>query len=234
MKNILFITLFNLAVHIQAQSLLVFSKTNGYRHASIPAGQQALKQIADQEDFEVTFTEDSTLFTRKNLKKYDLIIFLQTTGDILNENQQQAFEKFILKGGHFVGIHSASDTEFEWEWFGNLIGNYFESHPAQQTATIINLAAEHPINSMIPTQWIHYDEWYNFRKPFSKEFTYLLAVDESTYEGGIHPKNHPIAWCREFGKSRVFYTALGHTSEAYADTTYLTHLKNGILWTLRK
>lgn len=211
--------------------LLIFTKTEGFRHASIAEGVAALKQLASENRWEITHTEATTVFTSDSLDSYQAVIFLNTTGDILNQEQQDAFEEFIENGGGFVGIHSATDTEYDWPWYGNLVGAYFESHPQVQEARIEVTDSDHPSTRMLPAEWMRTDEWYNFRD-ISPEINVLMLLDESTYEGGNNGDYHPIAWYRELEEARMFYTAGGHTAESFSEDLFLEHLEGGISFVL--
>jgi len=211
--------------------LLVFTKTEGYRHASIPDGITALQQIATENDWNTDHTEDASVFTTDSLNNYRAVIFLNTTGDILNSDQQSAFEQFIQNGGGFVGIHSASDTEYDWPWYGGLVGAYFESHPQIQEARIEVADRNHPSTLMLSAEWIRTDEWYNFQN-ISADINVLMLLDESSYEGGTNGDNHPAAWYREYAGGRMFYTAGGHTSDSYTEELFLQHLQGGISYVI--
>ena len=216
-----------------ANKVLVFSKTSGYRHKCIETGVKTIEALGKQNNFEITHTEDATLFTPDNLKQYQLVIFLNTTGDILNENQEKAFETFIHNGGSFMGVHSATDTEYEWAWYGKLVGAYFLSHPKQSNATITRINKKHESTKHLNDKWVHYDEWYNF-KSINQDINVLLNLDESTYEGGENGDYHPISWYHEFDGGRSFYTGLGHTNESYEEPEFKQHLLGGILYCLKR
>ena len=240
MKNdltliVVFLILFSTGVTFSSNSekVLVFTKTTGYRHESIETGINTIKELGNKNNFEVVHTELSSFFSIENLKQYKLVIFLNTTGNVLNEVEEQAFEIFIKNGGSFMGIHSASDTEFEWPWFGKLVGAYFLNHPKPSEATMVTINHEHPATKHLPENWVHYDEWYNF-KSINPDIKVLLNLDETTYEGGTNGVNHPIAWFHEFDGGRVFYTGLGHTKESYLEPAFKQHLLGGILYCLRR
>ncbi|MCL5126798.1 ThuA domain-containing protein [Algibacter sp. L4_22] len=234
MKAILIVVLvfFTLACNA-TDHVLVFSKTEGFRHKSIETGVKAIETLGADNNFKVTHSEDSKVFLSKKLKKYDLIIFLSTTGDILNSEEEAAFKKYINNGGSFLGIHAATDTEFEWEWYGKLVGAYFVSHPKQAQASIEVKDKNHEATKHLPSPWSHYDEWYNF-KSISSDIHVLLTLDESSYTGGENGEFHPIAWCQEFDGGRMFYTGLGHTVESYSNPEFRAHLLGGILYCLDK
>lgn len=217
----------------EPQSILIFTKTEGYRHQSIPQGVNAIKEIASYHGIEALHTEDATYFQPDSLTQLDGIVFLNTTGDVLNEQQQQAFKQFIRNGGGYVGIHSASDTEYGWPWYGKMVGAYFESHPKIQQATIAVLDHNHPSTSFLPDKWVRRDEWYNFRD-VNPHIKVLMNLDESTYDGGKNGENHPVAWFHKFEGGRIFYTAGGHTAESYSDSLFRRHLWGGIRSVLSK
>jgi len=229
---IVFVVIFTLTSYA-TDKVLVFSKTAGFRHKSIEAGVEAIQALGLENDFTVTHTEDSNVFLSKKLKRYDLIIFLNTTGDIFNEEEQAGFKKYINKGGSFLGVHAATDTEFEWAWYGRLIGAYFVSHPKQAQAKIMVNDSDHESTKHLISPWSHYDEWYNF-KSISEDIHVLLSLDESSYEGGENGEFHPIAWCNDFGGGRMFYTGMGHTVESYSNPEFRKHLLGGILYCLDK
>jgi cytochrome c len=205
--------------------VLVFSKTSGYRHESIGDGKIALLKLGKENNFGVDTTENARAFTEENLKKYNAVIFLSTTQDVLNPVQQSAFKRYIEAGGGFVGIHAAADTEYEWPWYGKLVGAYFKSHPKTQQATIKKV--QDFGKASIPDSWTRTDEWYNY-KNISDKIKVILTLDEGSYEGGENGENHPIAWHQDFGNGRAFYTGLGHTKESYTEKEFLEHVLDGI------
>lgn len=211
--------------------LLVFSKTTGFRHDSIEPGIEAIKKMAAEKGFEADFTEDATAFTEKNLAGYSAVVFLNTTGDILNPRQQEAFERYIQAGGGYVGIHSATDTEYDWPWYGELAGAWFTDHPSVpsnvQKGKFTVVEKGHWATEGMPEHFEHTDEFYNFRN-ISKNIHPLFTIDESSYVGGKNPDFHPMSWYQEFDGGRSFYTALGHTKESFQDPLFLNHLWGGI------
>jgi cytochrome c len=210
--------------------LLVFSKTAGYRHDSIASGIEALEALQRLRNWIVTAAEDAQVFNEDDLSEIDVVIFLSTTGDILDAQQQAAFERFIENGGGFVGIHSASDTEYDWEWYGGLVGAYFADHPAITEANIVVENPSHPAAKTLPEIWTRQDEWYNFRANPRAEVNVILALDETSYAGGTMSGDHPIAWAHEVEGGRAFYTGLGHTIESFSEPLFLDHLIGGIEW----
>ena len=219
---------------MQSSKILVFSATKGFRHASIANGKVALLKLGSEKNWKVDTTEDATVFTEANLKQYGVVVFLNTTGNILNNDQQIAFQKYIQAGGGFVGIHSATDTEYDWPWYNNLVGAYFESHPKPQVALYNVINKNHPAVSFMPDTLRRLEEIYNF-KSFKKEMVnVLITIDEKTYTGGKMPDYHPIAWYHKYDGGRAFYTEWGHTPEAFSEPLYLQHLAGAIKWALSK
>lgn len=221
------------SAHYRHNRLLVFSKTAGFRHASIKDGKIALQKLATEHNFSVDFTEDAAAFTDANLARYDAVIFLLTTGTILDDNQKAAFERYIRAGGGYVGVHSASDTEYNWPWYGGLVGAYFDrvhGHSKITQATIHVIDRTHPSTVMLPALWVRTDEWYNFASNPRGRVNVLMTIDESTYKGGTMGADHPIAWYHEYDGGRAWYTALGHTSESYYEPLFLAHLWGGIMY----
>ncbi|MFC5529030.1 ThuA domain-containing protein [Cohnella yongneupensis] len=210
--------------------VLVFSKTAGFRHDSIPAGIEAIKKMSDANHFTVDATEDASVFTEANLAQYAAVIFLSTTGDVLDAAQQAAFEKYIESGKGYVGIHSASDTEYSWPWYGDLIGTYFKDHPEPQSANVIMNDLVHPSTSMLPPVWTRTDEWYNFKEDPRGKVHVLATLDEKSYKGGTMGFDHPTAWCQAYDGGRAWYTGGGHTIESFADPIFMQHVLGGIQW----
>ncbi|MBZ6114683.1 MULTISPECIES: ThuA domain-containing protein [Streptomyces] len=210
------------------KKVLVFSKTAGFRHDSIPEGIAALKELGTPAGIQVTATEEAGQFTTNNLAKYDAVAFLSTTGDVLNADQQTAFENYIKNGGGYMGVHAAADTEYDWEFYGGLVGAYFDSHPAIQQATVRVEDHDHPATAHLDDAWERTDELYNYRTNPREQAKVLATLDETTYEGGTMKGDHPIAWCQSYGGGRSFYTGLGHTKESYADESFRGHLLGGM------
>ncbi len=211
--------------------VLVFTKTGGYHHASIPVGIKAIQDLGAKNGFEVDTTTDETKFNEDNLKKYASLIFLSSTGELLSGSQEIALERYMQAGGGFVGIHAAADAEYDWSWYTQMVGASFLSHPAQQEATLVINDKTHPSTDSLPATWSRKDEWYNFRN-INKDIKVLISIDEKSYEGGKNGDNHPMAWYHAFDGGRVFYTELGHTDESYADPLYLKHILGGIKYAI--
>ncbi|MDT0551668.1 ThuA domain-containing protein [Urechidicola vernalis] len=212
--------------------ILVFTKTAGFVHQSIPEGVKAIQKLGKEHNFEVVESGNASEFTDEILKEYSAIVFLSTTGDVLNTNQSVAFERYIQAGGGFVGVHAAADTEYDWNWYGKLVGAYFLSHPHQQEATFViedsNFIAT---NFFEDKNWVRRDELYNYKK-INPNINVLINIDESTYEGGENGEDHPMAWYHEYDGGRAFYTGLGHTDESFEEELFLKHLLGGIQYAI--
>jgi cytochrome c len=210
--------------------VLVFSKTVAFRHASIGAGQKALFQLGKAHGFAVDTTEDAGRFNEENLKRYQAVVFLSTTGDVLNPQQQNAFERYIQAGGGYLGIHAATDTEYDWPWYNRLAGAWFSNHPMPdnvQKGTFVVVDKTNPATNFLPERWEREDEFYSF-KNISPALHVLLTIDEKTYKGGTNGDNHPMAWYQEFDGGRSFYTAGGHTDATFSEPLFLRHLGAGL------
>jgi PKD repeat protein len=229
-------------------NVLVFSRTAGFRHSSIDEGITALKLLGDQNNFSVDAIEEPSLFTDAFLANYEVVVWLSTTGDVLNDDQQAAFERYIQAGGGYVGIHSAADTEYTWPWYGQLVGGYFRNHPnGTPTATIDVEDGTHHSTGHLPARWTRVDEWYNYQSPVNPSINgggddystrnttgihVLLKMDESTYNeadgsDGVDD-DHPISWCHRFDGGRAWYTGLGHTEASFVEPEFLEHILGGL------
>jgi cytochrome c len=214
--------------------VMVFSKTAGFRHASIEAGKAAFQKMAKEKGFAADITEDAGQFTAENLKRYRAVVFLNTTGDILNPEQQSEFERYIQAGGGYLGIHSATDTEYQWEWYGRLAGAYFLDHPNPnnvQKGKFIVALRKHWATQMMPDQFERTDEFYSF-KQISPNINVLVKIDEKSYQGGKNGDNHPMSWYQEFDGGRSFYTAMGHTDETFSEPLFLEHIYAGLQYVM--
>ena len=210
---------------------LVFSRTAAFRHSNIDEGIAAIQQLGIEHHFSVTTTEDSAAFNDANLQQFEVVIFLSTTGDVLNEAQQGAFERYIQAGGGYAGIHAASDTEYSWPWYGNLVGTYFKDHPpGTPTATVKVEDPAHASTHGIEARWQRTDEWYNFQTNPRGKVHVLASLDEATYAPGAGAMGveHPIAWCQEYDGGRSWYTGMGHTEASFAEPKFLGHILGGI------
>ena len=212
--------------------VLVFSKTLGFRHDSIPAGINAIRELGAKNNFAVDATEDSSTFTATNLARYQAIVLLSVTGEVWNSEQQEAFKQYMLAGGGLAAIHGSIfgplACEDKWAWYGDVFGCAFTNHSAVQSAVVNIEDAHHPSTFGLPNQWQRTDEWYNFTGTPRGSANILATVDESTYHGGGMGSDHPIAWCRPVGQGRMWYTAMGHTESSYREPFFLQHILGGI------
>lgn len=219
--------------------LLVFSLTNGFHHESIPDGIAAIQKLGQENNFDVDSTTNPEMFTDSILKNYSAVIFLSTTGDVLDYRQEAAFERYIQAGGGYVGVHAATDTEYDWGWYGRLAGAHFYDHPGifdkspNVQEGVFNVTdAENISTKHLPKPWKRTDEFYSFKQLDSANIHVLMTIDESSYQGGKKMGYHPMAWYHDFDGGRAFYTALGHTKESYTEANFLTHLLGGIQYAI--
>lgn len=222
----------------QFKALLV-TTTRGWHHESVHAGVLAIQQLGVRNAFDVVLMEDPGSINDKNLEQFKVIIFLNTTGDIFDSTQQKVMERYIQSGKGFVGIHSASDTEYDWPWYNKLVGRMFHIHPVIQTAKVNILDAEFPGLQGFSNNKLWTDEWYEFGPEKISDLHYILSIDETSYNPKVEwgPKKglgmgklHPVAWYHNFDGGRSFYTALGHMPSIYSDPAFLNHLYAGIFW----
>jgi uncharacterized protein len=222
----------------QQFKVLLFTKTETFHHESIHDGVTAMRNLAARHNFSLDWQENTNVFTDKGLEKYQAIVFLSTTGNILNAEQQGAMERFIKAGKGFVGIHAASDTEYEWPWYTQMVGMMFKIHPSVQTAYLKVENSNFPGMERFPKKLLWTDEWYEFGELKAKDLTYLVSVDEKTYDPKVQWGStkgegmgfHPISWYHPYAGGRAFYTALGHMGAIYTDQTFLDHVYGGIYW----
>jgi type 1 glutamine amidotransferase len=196
---------------------LVFTKTTGFRHTSIDEGARAIRQLGRDHRFSVDTTGDAARFTRANLARYDVVVFLSTTGTpIARSAQRRAFERYIAKGGGYVGVHAASDTRGKWPWYDRLVGARFKRHdPGTPAKTVTVEDRTSAATKGLPAAWTRTDEWYEFRA--APRAHVLVSLD-----------GRPLAWCHNYHGGRAVYTAMGHTEASFAEPDYLTHLLGAI------
>ncbi|MFE0510960.1 ThuA domain-containing protein [Streptomyces sp. NPDC058964] len=206
--------------------LLVYTRTTAYRHESIPAAVTAVRTF---DGFEVDTTEDPAVLEAP-LEACAAVVFLSTSGEVLTPAGRERLAGYVESGGGFVGVHAAACTEYEWPYYGELLGARFARHPALQPGRAVVEDGGHPATRDLPAVWDFTDEWYDFRTNPRGAVRVLVRADEASYDGGGMGEDHPLAWCRRQGAGRVFYTALGHASQAYADPEFLAHLRGGIAW----
>lgn len=226
------------AAQAQQFSVAVFSKAAGWHHESTLEAVTAVRGLGKQHHFDVFWTEDpKRIFKEEELAKYQVVMFLQTTGDVLNDEQQALFERFIQRGGGYVGVHSAADTEYQWPWYTKMVGHMFRRHPAIQSAMVNVENRDFPGMERFPSRFLTTEEWYEFDASRSPGLRYLLSVDDSTYQPSEERRKematrplHPISWYHLYDGGRAFYTALGHLPATYSDPLFLHHLYGGIYW----
>lgn len=209
--------------------ILVFTRTMKYRHRSIPAGVLAVNELG-RGRWITEHTEDPSWFTHEKLGSYSAVLFLSTTGNVLEPAQQEAFERYIESGGAFVGVHAASDTEYDWPWFGALVGAWFRDHTPVIEADVHPESPDDPSTRMLPRPWRRKDEWYAFRTNPRRDVQVLAHMDDAQMGASTMGGDHPIAWKREIGKGRSWYTGMGHTIESFQEPLMLEHLRGGIEW----
>jgi type 1 glutamine amidotransferase len=211
-------------------AILVFTKTTGFRHDSIPAGVEAVERIAAELGYETEHTEDATIYNPLDLARFSAVVWVSPSGDILGELERAALADFVTGGGGWCGIHAASTAERSWPFFREMVGARFIGHPPGCTPGEIDVVdTSHPSTAHLPKRWSWTDEWYSFdERP--KDVEVLLEADEDTYEAGDLAMGdpHPIAWHRRLEAGRCFYTALGHDASAYSDEVFLAHITGGL------
>ena len=213
----------------------MFSKNTYFFHTSIPKGNAAIIKLGAENGFDVDTTTNAEYFTEDSLKRYAAVIFLNNadnSGSLLNNYQEAEFERYIQSGGGYVGIHAASDAEYDWGWYGRLVGGYFNGHPDKWQEAILHVEdSTHPATKGLPVEWKRTDEWYNFKK-LNKDVHVLITIDESTYKGGTNGRYHPMSWYHDYDGGRAFYTALGHTEASYTEPLFLKHILGGIKYAI--
>jgi len=212
--------------------VLVFSKTTGFRHDSIPVAIATIRRLGREHGFGVEQTEDERRFTDRNLERYDAVIFLSTTGQPLGRpSRRRAFQRYIRRGGGFVGVHAASDSFAGWPWYIGLVGARFRRHaPGTSAADVVVEDRRAPATRGLPRVWRRVDEWYAFHSNPRGRVHVLATLDERTYhpDGAAMGADHPIAWCHRYDGGRSVYTAMGHTSASYREPLFVSHLLGAI------
>ncbi len=234
------LSFFAFTAHAQKQfKVLLVTTTRGWHHESLHAGVLAIQELGVKNFFDVDLWQDPNGFTDDYVKQYAAIIFLNTTGDIFDSTQQKVMEKYIESGKGYVGIHSASDTEYDWDWYTKLVGRMFHIHPTIQTAKLNVLDNSFPGLQGFGGGRLWTEEWYQFGPEKINDLHYILSVDESTYnpkvdwgtkKGEGMGKMHPMAWYHTYDGGRAFYTALGHMPTDFTNEAFLNHLYAGIFW----
>ena len=231
---------------LASPSMLVFSKTNAFRHREgIEGGLHLLRQIGHDQGWGVFHTENGAVFGPDTLQRFNTVVFLNATGDMLNTSQEQAFREWLEAGGGWLGIHAAGDSSHrEWGWYmQNLVGPLFTAHimgPQFQRATVILENQQHPVLAGLPDIWSHEEEWYSWEQsPRPLGFTVLATVDEESYtpvqkmfrrEVDLRMGDHPVVWSNRVGEGRTVYSALGHKAEAFDNPQHQLLLENALKW----
>ncbi|WP_033211684.1 ThuA domain-containing protein [Kitasatospora phosalacinea] len=210
--------------------VLVYTRTTAYRHDSIPAGVAAMRELGEEHGFTIEPSEDPSVFTPASLNGRSAVVFLSTSGEVLTDAGRNALRHWVDAGGGFMGVHSAACTEYGWPYYGELIGARFAGHPPVQTGVVVVEDAAHPSTAHLGSRWAWQDEWYDFRSNPRPGVRVLASADENSYTGGAMGPDHPLAWCRDQERGRVFYTALGHCASSYSDAAFRTHLLGGLSW----
>jgi uncharacterized protein len=225
-------------------NVFVFTKSNGFRHKVMPIAKESLIDIASSNNWNIKSSDDSLLISESYLANFAVVVFLHTSGNILGADQKNALENFVTGGGGLVTIHSGTDTEKEWPWYVQSVGAIFTGHPPTQEARLIIEDFDHPATSFFTDSvWIVRDEWYSFDRNPRNNARVLISIDELSYDvddrrwfDGVEQRmgDHPLVWCKDVGKGRVFQTALGHEPEMFADSLFLKHIKGAVLWAAGK
>lgn len=207
-------------------AVLVFTRTAKFRHDSIPVAVETLRTLAAEAGLRTVHTEDAAAFTPAKLARYRAVVFANTTGDVLDDAQQRALQDYVEGGGGFIGLHAAADTEYDWPWYGELIGAWFQKHPPGLQHPVVTLHG----GAQDGQQWTLHDEIYNYRRNPRPWVQVLATVDENTYEGGTMGDDHPITWCRAMGRGRSWYTGFGHEAAVFTDARVLALLRRGLAY----
>ena len=218
--------------------VLVLTRTEGFRHDSIAPGLQMLRRLAPGRGLRIEATEDATRLTDRRLRGVRAVVFLQTTGDVLDPPAERALGRFVRRGGGWLGVHAAADSERTWPFYGATLlggGAWQREHPPIQRATVIVEDRRHPAMRHLPRRWTRTDEWYSFLANPRDAVNVVARLDESSYDpGAVRMGDHPIAWWRRAGRGRAFYTALGHTSASYAEPAFRRHVLGALAWVARR
>lgn len=222
---------------------LIYTKNGeGFVHDNIESSIKGLEKLLREKGMTFDTSEDPSLFTTDNLKKYDVLIFSSTNNETFdNDRQRSAFQKYIQKGGGFVGIHSASGSERNWPWFWAMLGGKFYRHPPFQSFNIVKIDPDHSSATAVPDYWEREDECY-YLKELNPDIHIILAADLMSiddpkmeeYPSNTFGKYFPVTWCHSFDGGHQWYTSLGHAPEHYEDPVFMDHIWGGIEWVLRK
>lgn len=214
------------AASTQRPAVLVFTRTTGWRHESIPQAVATLRELAGQAGLDIVHSEDPALFDDAGLSAFRAVLFANTTGEVLDPAQRAAFQRYVAAGGGFMGVHAAADTGKQWPWYGDLVGAWFKSHPPGLQDTDVRFESGRGPGGV--QRWRVRDEIYNYRRNPRPAVEVIATVDESAYAGGTMGADHPIAWCHGRAGGRAWYTGLGHDPALYADPVFRAHLLRGL------
>ena len=206
-------------------NVLVYTKANGYKHQSRLDGIKMFRNLAHNYHFQTDFTEDSTKFNDENLSRYDVIVFLNTSGNVLGESGKAAFKKFINNGGGFLGIHSAADTENQWDWYNGLIGYKEYGTSSSKLATVSVVDRNNPSTKNLPEKWSCENEWLTWKKDNSSDIDLLLSI--KSVDGNDF---NPVTWCHKYDGGRAWYTSIGHLPENFIEKNFQQHILGGLIW----
>jgi hypothetical protein len=231
---------------LASPGILLFTKTNGFRHRDgITGGAAFLEGAARERGWGIFHTENGAIFNERDLQRFQVVIFLNASGDMLSAEQEAAFEAWLQDGGGWLGVHSAGDSSHEgWHWYrDNLIGADFTAHimgPQFQTATVLTESHDHPVVKDMPSTWQHEEEWYSWEKsPRPEGFTILATIDEASYqpiekfmgnERDLSMGDHPVVWSNCVGKGRSVYLTMGHKADAFEQPNVQRLIVNSVLW----
>lgn len=230
-------------------AVLLFTKTNGFRHIEgIAAGLEYLEQVAVKRGWSTFHTENGAVFNEGDLNRFDAVVFLNASGDILDQQQQQAFQSWLTRGGGWLGVHAAGDgSHKDWPWYvENLVGVDFIAHPMGPQFQVARVEVENPGQAAmqnLPGEWLHDDEWYSWVESprGKKDFDVLASIDESSYspwlkimgkEKDLRMGDHPVVWSRCVDSGRALYSAMGHSAASYQAPEHRLLLENALAWVI--
>ncbi len=217
---------------ITAPSILIVTKAQGFSHTSTEAGVKMFQRHAADWKLTITRADETAGYGGTALRAFDIVVLLNCTGDVFNDDAQTGLQDYVRHGGRILGIHACADAEYNWPWYGDMLGGRFADHPAVQEATCTVELTTHPSTQGLPYHWVRTDEWYNL-KNLASDNILLVSVNEATYNGGTMGGFHPISWCRDYDGGHVFYTAMGHTDASFSEPNFEAHIKGAMDWLLQ-
>ena len=222
--------------------VLVYSGSTGFRHESIPTAVASIKSIGEKAGYAVDTSEDPDVFSAENLAKYKVLVLVSTTTDPKKPESEwlvgprrDALQGFLKAGKGVIGVHAAADSHYNWGWYGQMIGAYFDHHPKGTPKGVVTVVdAKHPATAKLPRTLERHDEWYYY-KDFDPTMRVLVTIDPKTIGDGESDVNpNPLVWCHEFGGGRVFYSELGHTNESWSEQYMINLMSGALAWTAGK